>query len=92
VRFAPVFQSFVPADADLRVTIVGDVMFTTEVHSAAGGHAIDYRLDLSGASYNAGRLPEAVRSPLKALMRALGFILVRPTSAALPRATTCSSR
>ena len=35
VRYAPViFQSFVPAEADLRVTIVGDVMFTTEVHSA----------------------------------------------------------
>ena len=67
VRFAPViFQSFMPAEGDLRVTIVGDVMFTTEVRSAPGGYAIDYRMDLSGASYSIGRLPEAVRSPLKA--------------------------
>lgn len=75
LRFAPaIFQRFVPAEADLRVTIVGDTIFTTEVRSAPGAYAVDYRMDLAGADYRPGRLPAAVERRLQALMRSLGLV------------------
>lgn len=75
VRYAPIiFQHFVPAVADLRVTIVGDDIFTTVVKSAPGAYAVDYRMDLAGAAYRAGQLPARVQAPLMALMKALGLV------------------
>ena len=47
VRLAPViFQEFVPAVADIRVTVIGERLFATAITTAPGSTPIDYRMDL----------------------------------------------
>jgi glutathione synthase/RimK-type ligase-like ATP-grasp enzyme len=64
VRYAPVtFQRFIPAQADLRVTIVDGDIFPAEIPPQAGYEA-DYRAGLGTADVAACDLPEEVSGPL----------------------------
>jgi glutathione synthase/RimK-type ligase-like ATP-grasp enzyme len=73
VRHAPViFQRFVPAVADLRVTVVDDEVFAALIRSDAG-HQVDYRPGLGTADVSAHDLPEDVAGGLLALMARLGL-------------------
>ncbi len=75
VRHAPViFQAFVPADADLRVTIVGDRIFPAAIRSRADAYPIDFRMDMGGARIEACALPAAVEAGLRRLMARLGLV------------------
>lgn len=75
VRLAPViFQEFVPAVADIRVTVIGEQMFAAAIHTAPGGYEIDYRMDLSGARFEATSLPDNTADGIRALMRRLGLV------------------
>jgi glutathione synthase/RimK-type ligase-like ATP-grasp enzyme len=75
VRLAPViFQEYVPASADIRVTVVGKTMFAAAINPAAGGYAIDYRMDMAGASFVPTELPAATRKGIRALMKRLGLV------------------
>jgi len=70
VRFAPViFQRFVPAELDLRVTIVDDEIFATAIRSSPARRA-DYRLGVGEAEVFPYDLPDDVGEKLLALMRA----------------------
>lgn len=74
LRCAPViFQEYVPADADLRVTMVGPYMFVAAIRSARGGYEVDYRMDMPGASFESTTLPPPVDARLRALMARLGL-------------------
>jgi hypothetical protein len=74
VRVAPViFQEFVPAAADVRVTVVGDRMFAAAITPRAGGYEIDYRMDMAGASFEATTLPAPTRTGIRSLMKRLGL-------------------
>ena len=75
VRLAPaIFQEYVPAEADLRVTVVGEQVFATAVTAAVGGYQLDYRMDLPGAGFTPTELPPETEKRLRALMDRLGLV------------------
>jgi hypothetical protein len=75
VRLAPViFQEFVAAVADIRVTVVGERMFATAITPAPGGYEVDYRMDLTGARFVPTELPGEVEAGLRRLMARLGIV------------------
>lgn len=75
VRYAPViFQDYVSARVDLRITIVGDRLFPAEIHSQSSAYPIDFRMDMDGVAIEAHALPEAVAGKLLALMARLGLV------------------
>ncbi|MBA2277105.1 MAG: hypothetical protein H0W06_05015, partial [Chloroflexia bacterium] len=58
VAIAPViFQEYVKAEADVRVTVVGPRIFAAAIRAAPAAYAVDYRMDLAGAQFEALELP-----------------------------------
>lgn len=75
VRLAPaIFQEFVPAVADIRVTVVGERMFPAAITPAPGGYQVDYRMDMAGATFKPTTLPPGTTKQLGELMRRLGLV------------------
>lgn len=75
VRFAPViFQEYIAADADIRVTVVGNEMFATAVRSDPHGYSVDYRIDMTAATFAPTELPDDVKNMLHNLMQSLGIV------------------
>jgi glutathione synthase/RimK-type ligase-like ATP-grasp enzyme len=75
VRLAPViFQEYVAAVADLRVTVVGDRMFAAAIAAPSGGYDIDYRMDLDGSRFEPAELPRQTEEGIRALMSKLGLV------------------
>src|SRR5262245_2022472 len=73
VRFTPViFQQYVPADLDLRVTIVEDDIFAAAITSEPR-YAADYRPGLASANVVPYQLPQPVAEKLLQLMKVLGL-------------------
>jgi len=73
VRYAPViFQEYVPAAFDLRVTMVDGEVFAAAIKSDPAFHA-DYRPGLPSASITAHALPDQVADQLRALCTTLGL-------------------
>jgi hypothetical protein len=71
VRYAPViFQRYVPAVADLRITIVDGEVFAAEIRSDAD-HQVDYRPGLHLARVRPAALPDTVADRLQQLMKLL---------------------
>jgi hypothetical protein len=71
VRYAPViFQRFVEATEDLRVTVVDGEVFAARIRSDAN-HQVDYRAGLGTASIEACALPDEVEYQLRELMARL---------------------
>ncbi|WP_336920936.1 MvdC/MvdD family ATP grasp protein [Aquipuribacter sp. SD81] len=72
VRHAPViFQEYVPAVVDLRVTVVDGEVLAAQITSDAD-HQVDYRLGLGTADVAPHVLPDTVADGLRALMARLG--------------------
>lgn len=75
VRYAPViFQRYIEADVDLRVTVVGDRLFTAAIHSQETSYKIDFRMDMGKARIEPADLPDDVGARLLALMQELGLV------------------
>ena len=75
VSYAPViFQQYIPAVADVRVTVVGDRMFAAEIKATKGGYDIDYRMDLAGASFEPTELADETQEGIRRLMKKLGLV------------------
>ena len=75
VRFSPViFQEFIPASADLRVTIVGDRIFPAAIDSRGTDYEVDFRMSLGQARTEPCELPREVEDRLFALMARLGLV------------------
>ena len=75
VRFAPlIFQEYVPAEVDLRVTILGKDVFAAAIHSQETSYAVDFRMDMAAARVRAFELPDRVAEGLHALMDRLGLV------------------
>ena len=75
VKFAPViFQDYVPARVDLRITIVGDRIFAAEIHSQSTSYAHDFRMDVEHAEILAHELPTDICTQLLRMMRRLGLV------------------
>jgi len=74
VKYAPViFQEYIPAAYDLRITMVGDKIFPAAIHSQETSYQVDYRMDLDTARIEPVELPELLRTRLAALMRRMGL-------------------
>lgn len=75
LRYAPtIFQEYVPAQADLRVTIIGPSLFAAAIRAAPDGYTIDYRMDMDSAHFEPTTLPPQTEEQLRELMRRLGLL------------------
>ena len=75
VRVAPViFQEYVPASLDLRITVMGDDVFPAAVHSQATDYTTDYRIRMDDTPIEPYDLPDDVEASLHRLMKRLGLV------------------
>lgn len=75
VQYAPViFQEYIDAEVDLRVTVVGDQIFAAAIYSQETAYKVDVRIDISRARMKPVDLPEDVQARLHALMKRLGLV------------------
>ena len=73
VKYAPViFQEYVQARVDLRITIVDGEIFAAEIDSQASSYPHDFRMDTT-AAIASHVLPPAISSRLLRLMQVLGL-------------------
>jgi len=74
VRYAPViFQEYIPARVDLRVTVVGEQLFPAAIYSQETAYAVDFRMDMANARIEPWLLPPEIEQALLRLMRVLGL-------------------
>lgn len=74
VQYAPViFQEYVEAVYDLRITVVGDEVFAAAIHSQETSYPVDFRMDMANARIEAVELPAIVRKRLGMFMQDLGL-------------------
>lgn len=75
VRLAPViFQEYIPAAVDLRITIVGDEIFAAAIAAKEGDYPYDFRMVLGASTVEPVVLPMPLQAQLRALMRRLGLV------------------
>nr|WP_314464305.1 hypothetical protein [uncultured Novosphingobium sp.] len=75
VRHAPViFQQYIPATADLRVTIVGQRIFAAAIDSSRSSYPVDFRMDMQDARITEAKLPSDLCAALLRLMGRLGLV------------------
>ena len=75
VKFAPViFQEYIPARVDLRVTVVGDEVFPAAIYSQETSYKFDYRMDMDHARVEPFPLPDAEADRLRRYMSHLGLV------------------
>jgi hypothetical protein len=66
---AHLFQEFVVKKCDVRVTIIGEEVFATEIHPLSEETRIDFRADYGKLSHAPHTLPDHLRERLLALTR-----------------------
>ncbi|HXH40603.1 MAG TPA: alpha-L-glutamate ligase [Thermoanaerobaculia bacterium] len=75
VRLAPViFQEFIPAAADLRITIVGEKIFPASIVARGTDYEIDFRMSLGQARTEPCTLPAGIEERLLQLMQRLSIV------------------
>lgn len=75
VCYAPViFQEYILAQLDLRITVVGTDVFSVAIYSQDTSYKVDYRMDMNNARVEAFKLPTDVIEHLQALMKRLGLV------------------
>lgn len=75
VQYAPViFQEYIEAIYDLRITVIGDTIFPAAIYSQETTYKVDFRMDIAHARIEAVSLPEEVEAKIHALMRHLGLV------------------
>ncbi|MEM9433681.1 MAG: MvdC/MvdD family ATP grasp protein [Pseudomonadota bacterium] len=73
VKYAPViFQEYIEAEVDIRVTVVGDQLFAAAIHSQKAEYKVDFRMDMS-VEITPIELSAEVSGKLRALMHRLGL-------------------
>jgi len=75
VRHAPViFQEYVPARFDVRVTVVGDQIFAAAIHSQDTQYLVDFRIDMNRAKVEPHDLPAETATSLLGFMQRLDLV------------------
>jgi glutathione synthase/RimK-type ligase-like ATP-grasp enzyme len=75
VRFAPViFQEYIPAGVDIRITAVGERLFPAAIHSRGTEYEVDFRMVMASARFEEITLPTEVTESLHALMQRLDLV------------------
>lgn len=73
VRYAPViFQSYIPAALDLRVTVIGERILAAAAETAAGEYQADIRMN-TAVKWRPYELPGEVAEKLLKLLAAMGL-------------------
>lgn len=71
---APViFQEYIPAVADLRVTVVGGELFCLAIDSRGTGYEVDFRVDMASARTTQAEVPDTVAAALLRVMDHFGL-------------------
>jgi hypothetical protein len=77
VSVAPViFQEFIPAEVDLRISVVGEELFVAAVHSQELDYPLDFRLFLQpgpGVRMTPDAVPAEVENGLLRLLKSVGL-------------------
>ncbi len=76
IKYAPcLFQEYVDKQLELRITVVGDEVFTCEIHSQKSDKTkIDWRhYDIANTPHKIGKLPEEIEKKCVALVRHFGL-------------------
>jgi glutathione synthase/RimK-type ligase-like ATP-grasp enzyme len=75
VRHAPViFQHYIEARYDLRITAVGEELFSAAIHSQETQYKVDSRIDIGSAKVEEVEIPDEVEEKLLELKRRLGLV------------------
>lgn len=75
VRYAPViFQEYIPAHTDLRITVVGEKLFPAAIYSQETDYKVDFRMNMGAARFKAVELPDEVEGLLREFMSRLGLV------------------
>ena len=75
VRYAPViFQEYIEAVYDVRITVVGSELFAAAIHARETAYPVDFRMDMSHATVEPVDLPVDVQAGLLDLMSRLGLV------------------
>lgn len=75
VQYTPViFQEYIQAGVDLRITVVGERIFPAAIHSQETEYKVDFRMDMQAARFEALELPRQVDTRLRDLMSRLGLV------------------
>lgn len=74
VRYAPViFQEYIEAVYDLRITVVEDEVFAGAIHSQETEYKVDFRMDMDNARIEPVDLPAELEQRLVRYVRMLGL-------------------
>lgn len=75
VTFTPViFQEYIEASVDLRITIIGDQIFPAAIYSQETTYPVDFRMDMNRARIEPTELPEPFERKLREMMCHLGIV------------------
>lgn len=75
VRLAPViFQEYVPAGVDVRITMVGNEVFAAAIDAQDTDYPVDFRMSLGQSDVRAHDLPAELTGALRRLMARLGLV------------------
>ncbi|HRY46452.1 MAG TPA: alpha-L-glutamate ligase [Candidatus Paceibacterota bacterium] len=75
VKYAPViFQEYIEAIYDLRITVIGPKVFAAAIHSQETEYKIDCRIDISHARIEAVDLPPKIIHQIREFMGRLGLV------------------
>lgn len=75
VKYAPViFQEFIPAVVDLRITVIGEQIFCIAVDTSKSDYEYDYRVTLQSAVIKSHKLPSNIKALLLKFMKRLGLV------------------
>ncbi|MEZ5382556.1 MAG: hypothetical protein R2754_12280 [Microthrixaceae bacterium] len=75
VAHAPlIFQEYVEAAADLRITAVDGDLFAARIETPSSGYQVDFRMEMGGVSISPYELPARIESLLATLMRELNIV------------------
>lgn len=76
IRRAPgIFQKLIDKEFELRVTVVGDAMFTARINTPSEGKgAVDWRYNIFDSMYESWELDEATRKKIAAFQQSFGLM------------------
>ena len=93
VRVAPViFQEFIPAESDLRITAVGGTLFAAAIRSVARDGLIDFRMSVGDAALSAEPSSPSADRTVCVRLAATGARMAQSTCAGRRMASITSSR
>jgi glutathione synthase/RimK-type ligase-like ATP-grasp enzyme len=75
VKYAPViFQEFIPGGVDLRITVIGDEIYTGAIYSEHASYKVDFRMVMDEAEIKPFELPGDLKAQLLEYMRRLELV------------------